>query len=228
MPNVSNFRLAGHCHSEPAHTPAWKSQGKPEIATSGYALLAMTLKRVLAKENRNLSCHFVIAFSIAMVYNVQSIRTWLSLGSEGSAASGGFSDPSEWPRSVSDAAAPSARRAPGTATGDQLQKSLEPQRVSGFSFSPYMAPTPKTDTKTNTAHFIFINASLFSAFVPVKPTNSVFLDKQVTIPFPSVLFLLPLAISFVEPKYTAIIVCSVATFSAIQEAIWVITDRGSK
>ena len=42
------------------------------------------------------------------------------------------------------------------------------------------------------------------------------------------LFLLPLTISFVEPKYTAIIVCSVATFSAIQEEIWVITDRGSK
>ena len=34
--------------------------------------------------------------------------------------------------------------------------------------------------------------------------------------------------AFVEPKYTAIIVCSVATFSAIQEEIWVITDRGSK
>ena len=42
------------------------------------------------------------------------------------------------------------------------------------------------------------------------------------------LFLLPLTISFVEPQYTAIIVCAVATFSAIQEAIWVITDRGSK
>ena len=42
------------------------------------------------------------------------------------------------------------------------------------------------------------------------------------------LFLLPLTISFVEPQYTAIIVCSVATFSAIQEEIWVITDRGSK
>ena len=42
------------------------------------------------------------------------------------------------------------------------------------------------------------------------------------------LFLLPLTISFVEPKYTAIIVCAVATFSAIQEAIWVITARGSK
>ena len=42
------------------------------------------------------------------------------------------------------------------------------------------------------------------------------------------LFLLPLTISFVEPKYTAIIVCSVATFSAIQEEIWVTTGRGSK
>ena len=42
------------------------------------------------------------------------------------------------------------------------------------------------------------------------------------------LFLLPLTISFVEPKYTVIIVCAVATFSAIQEAIWVITDRESK
>ena len=42
------------------------------------------------------------------------------------------------------------------------------------------------------------------------------------------LFLLPLTISFVEPQYTAIIVCAVATFSAIQEAIWIITDRGSK
>ena len=38
------------------------------------------------------------------------------------------SDLSEWPRSVSDAAAPSARRAPGTATGvrkaDYLNKFL--------------------------------------------------------------------------------------------------------
>ena len=42
------------------------------------------------------------------------------------------------------------------------------------------------------------------------------------------LFLFPSTISFAEPQYTAIIVCSVATFSAIQEEIWVITDRGSK
>ena len=39
------------------------------------------------------------------------------------------------------------------------------------------------------------------------------------------LFLLPLTISFVELKYTAIFVCSVATFSAIQEGIYVMADR---
>jgi CDP-diacylglycerol--glycerol-3-phosphate 3-phosphatidyltransferase len=38
------------------------------------------------------------------------------------------------------------------------------------------------------------------------------------------LFLLPLTISFVELKYAAIVVCSVATFSAIQEGVYVITD----
>jgi len=38
------------------------------------------------------------------------------------------------------------------------------------------------------------------------------------------LFLLPLAISFVELKYIAIVVCSIATFSAIQEGVYVITD----
>ena len=37
------------------------------------------------------------------------------------------------------------------------------------------------------------------------------------------LFLLPLTISFVELKYTAIVVCSVATLSAIQEGFYVIT-----
>ena len=42
------------------------------------------------------------------------------------------------------------------------------------------------------------------------------------------LFLLPLTISFVELKYTAIVVCSIATFSAIQEGFYVITDRGVK
>ena len=38
------------------------------------------------------------------------------------------------------------------------------------------------------------------------------------------MFLLPLTISFVELKYTAILVCSIATYSAIQEGVHVITD----
>ena len=38
------------------------------------------------------------------------------------------------------------------------------------------------------------------------------------------LFLLPLTISFMELKYTAIVVCSLATLSAIQEGFYVITD----
>ena len=42
------------------------------------------------------------------------------------------------------------------------------------------------------------------------------------------LFLLPLTISFVELKYTAIVVCFVATFSAIQEGFYIITDSGPK
>ena len=42
------------------------------------------------------------------------------------------------------------------------------------------------------------------------------------------LFLLPLTISFVELKYTAIVVSSIATLSAIQEGFYVITDRGSE
>ena len=42
------------------------------------------------------------------------------------------------------------------------------------------------------------------------------------------LFLLPLTISFVELKYTAIAVCSIATLSAMQEGFYMITDRGSK
>ena len=42
------------------------------------------------------------------------------------------------------------------------------------------------------------------------------------------LFLLPLTISFVELKYTAIIVCSIATLAAVQEGVSVITERESK
>ena len=39
------------------------------------------------------------------------------------------------------------------------------------------------------------------------------------------MFLLPLTISFVELKYIAIVVCSIATLAAIQEGFYVITDR---
>ena len=39
------------------------------------------------------------------------------------------------------------------------------------------------------------------------------------------LFLLPLTISFVDLKYTATVVCLIATFSAIQEGVFVIADR---
>ena len=42
------------------------------------------------------------------------------------------------------------------------------------------------------------------------------------------LFLLPLTISFMELRYTAIVVCSVATFSAMQEGLYVIVDRKCK
>ena len=42
------------------------------------------------------------------------------------------------------------------------------------------------------------------------------------------LFLLPLTISFMELKYTAIVVCSIATFSAIQEGVYVIVDSKCK
>jgi len=42
------------------------------------------------------------------------------------------------------------------------------------------------------------------------------------------LFLLPLTISFVELKYMAIAVCSIATLSAVQEGVYVITDSEPK
>ena len=42
------------------------------------------------------------------------------------------------------------------------------------------------------------------------------------------LFLLPLTVSFVELKYIAIAVCSIATLSAIQEGFYMITDREPK
>jgi len=36
---------------------------------------------------------------------------------------------------------------------------------------------------------------------------------------------LPLTISFIELKYTAIVVCSIASFSALQEGFYVIADK---
>ena len=42
------------------------------------------------------------------------------------------------------------------------------------------------------------------------------------------LFLLPLTISFIEPQYSAIVVCSIATFSAIQEGVYVIAGSERK
>ena len=42
------------------------------------------------------------------------------------------------------------------------------------------------------------------------------------------LFLLPLTLSFVELKYSSIAVCSIATFSAIQEAVYIAIGCESK
>lgn len=42
------------------------------------------------------------------------------------------------------------------------------------------------------------------------------------------LFLLPFTLSFVELKYSSLIVCSIATFSAIQEGIYIVTGCESK
>ena len=42
------------------------------------------------------------------------------------------------------------------------------------------------------------------------------------------LFLFPLTLSFVELKYSLIVVCSIATFSAIQEGVYVVTGCESK
>lgn len=38
------------------------------------------------------------------------------------------------------------------------------------------------------------------------------------------LFLLPLTLSFIEAKYSSVAVCSIATFAAIQEGVYVIAD----
>ena len=42
------------------------------------------------------------------------------------------------------------------------------------------------------------------------------------------LFLLPLTLSFVEVKYSSIVVCSIATFAAIQEGVYITTNCENK
>ena len=42
------------------------------------------------------------------------------------------------------------------------------------------------------------------------------------------LFLLTLTLSFVELKYSSLVVCSIATFSAIQEGVYIVTGCESK
>ena len=42
------------------------------------------------------------------------------------------------------------------------------------------------------------------------------------------LFLLPLTLSFVELKYSSIVVCSIATFAAIQEGVYIATNCENK
>ena len=42
------------------------------------------------------------------------------------------------------------------------------------------------------------------------------------------LFLFPLTVSFLELNYTAMVVCSIATLSAIQEGLYIMTDSGPK
>ena len=42
------------------------------------------------------------------------------------------------------------------------------------------------------------------------------------------LFLLPLTSSFIDVKYTSIVVCIIATFAAIQEAVYIASFKGSR
>ena len=42
------------------------------------------------------------------------------------------------------------------------------------------------------------------------------------------LFLLPLTLPFVEVRYSSIVVCSIATFAAIQEAVYIAENRENR
>ena len=43
-----------------------------------------------------------------------------------------------------------------------------------------------------------------------------------------VLFLLPLTLSFIDLKYSSIVVCSIATCAAVQEGVYIANNRGNK
>ena len=70
-----------------------------------------------------------------------------SPGSEGSAAGGRCSDPSEWLRSADEEAAPTATKMPGTATGHRHQ--INETRTEWFGF--YLFLSERTRTHLNVA-----------------------------------------------------------------------------
>lgn len=83
----------------------------------------------------------------------------------------------------------------------------------------------------NIPFFLWIWGSLIAL---IKITNIIlgFISKKKFVAFHSImnkvtgflLFLLPLTISFVNLKFSAIFVCFIATFSALQEGFYVILD----
>ena len=68
----------------------------------------------------------VINFWTYLLAHKLYISTWvckpMMMGSDATAAGGGVRELSEWPRSAGNAAAPSARRPPGTATGERWKE----------------------------------------------------------------------------------------------------------
>ena len=111
--------------------------------------------------------------------------------------------------------------------------------------------TSELGSKMDTAaDFVFVTASLIKllptihipwwlwiwggviAFVKVSNIIGGYVSKKQFISLHTImnkvtgllLFILPMTISFVELKYAAIVVCSIATFSAIQEGVYVMID----
>ena len=98
----------------------------------------------------------------------------VKLGSDGSAAGGGESDLSEWPRSADEEAAVSATKMPGTATGrhNQICGRGEIGRHVGFRFQwisvqvQVLSPVPKIgDPRQRVADFTY---SLFTIHSSLK------------------------------------------------------------